>query len=51
MNLIRKSSRVLDFGVFRQYYIKNPELPEIELTDNGLINMNKMFNKDKLCGI
>ena len=51
VNLIRKSSRVLDFGVFRQYYIKNPELPEIELTDNGLINMNKMFNKDKLCGI
>lgn len=51
MNLIRKSSRVLDMGIFRQYYIKSPELPKIELTDNGLVDMNKMFNEEKVCGI
>ena len=51
MNLIKKSSRVLDMGIFRQYYIKSPELPKIELTDNGLVDMNKMFNEEKVCGI
>lgn len=36
-------SRVFDLGIFRQYYIKSSSLPNVEVTDTGLINITKMF--------
>lgn len=45
LSMIEKESRVLDIGIFRQYYIKNSQLPKIVLTDNGLIELEEMFKE------
>lgn len=45
-DIIQENSRVLNIGIFRQYYIKSSKLPEIVTTDNGLINIEKMFPKE-----
>lgn len=41
--MIVKNSRIIEIGTFRQYYVKNNVLPNVCISDNGLIDIRRMF--------
>lgn len=44
--VIFSSSRCIDMGVFKQYYIKSENAPELLLTDDGLVKIKAMSEKE-----